>query len=95
MPVTRGDANLIDLLWVLLRFDLNGQHRGFDNTALQATLAPADGLDGVYQHVAPLGFVLVLGEAWASGKPGRVFFIGRFGLTKRFPRISELLEHLL
>ena len=43
-------------------------NRGSDNPALQATLAPADGLYGVDKHIPTLGLVLVLGDVWASGE---------------------------
>jgi len=95
MTVTGDDSYLIDLLWVLLLFYLDRQHGGFDDATFQATLAPADSLDSVHKHVAAFGFVLVLGKLWASGELRGVFFVGRFCLTERFPRISQLSEYLL
>jgi len=93
MAVARDNTHLIDLLGVLLRFDLDRQHRGFDDAALQASLPSTHRLHGVNQDVAPLRLVLV-GQAWPSGERGRVFFVGRFRLPERFPGIGELLEHV-
>src|SRR5260370_39465646 len=95
MAVTRNNANLIDLFGVLLCFRLDRQHRGFDDTSLQASFPSAHSLHGVNKDVASLRFVLVLWEPWASGALGRVFFIGRFRLSDRFPGISELFQSVL
>ena len=58
-------------------------------------LAPACSLDGINKDVVPFGFMLVLRELWPAGELRGVFFVGSFGLSERFPCVSELPEHLL
>src|SRR6266516_2973423 len=95
MTISRNYAHLIDLLWVLLCFHLDRQHRGFDDASLQASLPTAHCLHRVNKDVTSLSLMLVLGESWASSEFRGVFFVGRFCFSERFPGISQLLEDLL
>src|SRR5260370_24609496 len=95
VSITRDDPYLIDLLGVLLGFHLNGQHRGFDDTAFQAFLAPANGLDGVNKDIPTFRFVLIPGQSWASGELRGVFIVGCSRLEEALPGLIELVQHFL
>ena len=90
MAVSGDNAHLIDLLWVLLCFHFDRQHRRSDDAALQASLPSTHSLHGVNKDVSPLRFVLVLGDVWASGELGGVLFVGEIHAL-----VEEGLPHLI
>src|SRR5258708_16262767 len=95
IAIAGDNAYLIDIL--VFRFDADRKHRGLNESVLQPFLT--DGLDSVNKDVATFGFMLVLGESWASCELGRVLFIGLERFKEPFPPIpvkhhQDFLAHL-
>jgi len=88
-----GNADLLDVLCVL--FGEHEESQVTDGDLLMPERAFPDRSQFKDQDTAPLGFVLVLRQAWTTRELRRVRFVGVVGLKKGSPGFVELNQDLI
>ena len=93
MRATRDHAGLDNALLLLARFHQFSQCREGEQATFQPPLRDRPFL--IHEQIAPLGFVLVLGQLRATQELLRVLAPLGHGLEKGHPGLVKLDEHLI